>query len=107
MITSKQRAFLRSMSATLEPIFQIGKQGITPDLIAAIDQALEARELVKINVLNNCEECDGDAYALCDIVAGRTQAEPVQVIGHKFTIYRKAEKPKIELPKPGRGKVLK
>ena len=64
-----------------------------------IDQALEARELIKINVLPNCEELEGDAYALCDVVAARTHAEPVQVIGHKFALYRRAEKPQIELPK--------
>ena len=83
----------------MDPIFQIGKSGVTPELISAIDQALEARELIKINVLPNCEELEGDAYALCDVVAARTHAEPVQVIGHKFALYRRAEKPQIELPK--------
>ena len=99
MITSKQRAFLRSMSATIDPIFQIGKQGVTPEVIQAIDQALESRELVKVNVLNNCEELEGDCYEICNMVAARTKAEPVQVVGHKFVIYRAAKKPKIELPK--------
>ncbi len=99
MITSKQRAFLRSMGQTLDPIFQIGKMGVSPDLIEALDKALEARELIKINVLENCEELDGDTYQLCDLVCARTHAEPVQVIGRKMVIYRKAEKPKIGLPK--------
>ena len=103
MITSKQRAFLRSKGQTLEPIFQIGKQGVTPDVIAALDQALEARELIKITVLENCEELDGDAYAICDRICARTHAEPVQVIGRKMVIYRKAEKPKIELPKASKA----
>ena len=104
MITSKQRAYLRHLSATLDPIFQIGKSGITPELVQAVDQALEARELVKINVLNNCEELSGNCYELCDLLAGRTKADPVQVIGHKFVLYRAAKKPKIELPKAKKQK---
>ena len=104
MITSKQRAYLRSLSAVMDPIFQIGKGGVTPELVNAGDQALEARELIKINVLPNCEELEGDAYALCDLVAARTHAEPVQVIGHKFVLYRRAEKPQIALPKTSKKK---
>ena len=50
------------MGQTLDPIFQIGKMGVSPDLIEALDKALEARELIKINVLENCEELDGDTY---------------------------------------------
>lgn len=99
MITSKQRAYLRGLGAALEPIFQIGKMGVSPDVIAAIDDALEARELIKIAVLNNCEECDGNPRKLCDIIIERTHAEPIQVIGHKMVIYRPAKKPKLELPK--------
>ena len=104
MITSKQRAYLRSLAAVIDPIFQIAKGGVTPELVSAIDQALEARELIKINVLPNCEELEGDAYALCDLVAARTQAEPVQVIGNKFVLYRLTEKPQITLPKASKKK---
>ena len=99
MITTKQRAFLRGMGANLDPIFQIGKMGVTPDLVKAISDALEARELIKITVLKNCEECDGDPRALCEIITSRTHSDPVQVIGHKMVIYRAAKKPIIELPR--------
>ena len=54
MLTSKQRAYLRSMANGLETIFHIGKSGVTPELTDAVDNALEARELVKINILDNC-----------------------------------------------------
>ena len=99
MITTKQRAYLRGLGSTLEPIFQIGKLGITPDVINAISDALEARELITIAVLNNCEECGGNIRAICEIITSRTHSDPVQVIGHKMVIYRAAKKPKIELPR--------
>ena len=54
MLTSKQRAFLRSMANGLEPIFHIGKAGVTPELTEAVDSALEAREILKMNILDNC-----------------------------------------------------
>lgn len=95
MITTKQRAYLRSLGHDLEPIFQIGKQGVTPEVVTAIDAALEARELIKVAVLNNCEE---DVREVCEKVYSRTHSEPVQVIGHKFILYRESKKPKIELP---------
>ena len=104
MITSKQRAYLRQLSAMMDPIFQIGKQGVSPEVVQAIDDALEARELIKITVLNNCEELGGDPYELCNLVASRTHAEPVQVVGHRFVIYRASKKPKIELPKAKKAK---
>ena len=95
MITTKQRAYLRSLGHQLTPIFQIGKQGVTPEVVEAISDALEARELIKITVLNNCEE---DVRDICEKIYSRTHSEPVQVIGRKFILYRAAKKPKIELP---------
>lgn len=93
MITTKQRATLRGMANTMEPIFQIGKGGINDNLIQQIDDALEARELIKISVLRNSDE---STRALCGQVTERTGADPVQCIGSKFVIYRKSkEKQKI------------
>lgn len=96
MITSKQRAYLRSLANGLEPIFQVGKSGASPELVKAIDEALEARELIKINILKNCFEEPRD---ICNIISERTHAEGVQVIGRKIVIYRESkENPKIMLP---------
>ena len=86
MLTSKQRAFLRGMANGMDAIFQVGKNGVTPELRDTVYNALEARELVKISVLDN------------NMLASRTGAEVVQVIGNKFVLYRAAKKPVIELP---------
>ena len=96
MLTSKQRAFLRSMANGINPIFQVGKNGVTPELRDTVNNALEARELVKINVLDNNLI---DAASAAEMLASRTGAEVVQVIGNKFVLYQKAKKPVIELPK--------
>lgn len=99
MITSKQRAYLRKLSHTLEPIFQIGKDGISDSLIDGIDMALNKREILKVHIL---ETALLDTRETCDAVAERLNAEPVQAIGNKFILYRKAEDEKyrkIELPK--------
>lgn len=95
-LTSKQRAYLKSLSGKVEPIFQIGKSSLTPSLTEAVDDALEKRELVKISVLKNCND---DPKELADIVAERTHSAVVQVIGKRFILYRPSrKKPKIELP---------
>ncbi|MCD7818770.1 MAG: ribosome assembly RNA-binding protein YhbY [Lachnospiraceae bacterium] len=96
-MTSKQRAYLKSLAMNLEPIFQIGKSSLTPELTAAIDEALAARELIKISVLQNCMD---DPHELAQIVAERTHGQVVQVIGKKIVLYRpgKDNKRKIELP---------
>lgn len=96
MITTKQRAYLRKLVHDMDPIFQVGKSGVTPELTKAIDDALEARELIKVAVLNNCEE---DVRSICEKITSRTHSDPVYVIGHKFSIYRPSQKPLIELPK--------
>ena len=96
-MTSKQRAYLRSLAQTMDPIFQIGKSGITPEMTTAVSEALEKRELIKLSVLKNCFE---EPKELAETMAGRTHAEVVQVIGRKITLYRPAkENPKILLPK--------
>lgn len=99
MITSKQRAYLRKISHTIEPIFQIGKDGVTETLIAALDEALEKREILKVHILENALL---DTRRTCDDIAKRLNAEPVQAIGSKFIIYRQARDEKnikVELPR--------
>lgn len=99
MITSKQRAFLRKEAHGLQPIFQIGKSGITEELLSGIAQALEARELVKIHIL---ETALLDTRPTCDELAKALKAEPVQAIGSKFVLYKQAKNiknRKLELPK--------
>ena len=96
MLTSKQRAFLRSMANNISPIFHVGKSGITPEFTESVDEALEARELIKINILDNCLL---DTRETAQTIAGRTHSDVVQVIGNRFVLYRPAKKPVIELPK--------
>ena len=94
-MTGKQRAGLRKIAANLQPIFQIGKQGVTENLMKQLDDALEAREIIKITILETAGE---SAKELCNEIAKELNAEPVQAIGNKFTIYRRSVKnPKIEL----------
>ena len=96
-MTSKQRAYLKSLAMTQEPIFQIGKGSLTPEKTKAIAEALEARELIKISVLQNCLD---DPRQIAQVAAERTQAQVVQVIGKKIVLYKegKKDKKKIILP---------
>lgn len=99
MITSKQRAWLRKEAHAIEPIFQIGKEGITETAVNAFEEALEKREIIKIKIL---ETALLDTKEACNEVAEMLNAEPVQAIGNRFTIYRRArheKNRKIELPK--------
>ncbi|MBQ5960215.1 MAG: ribosome assembly RNA-binding protein YhbY [Firmicutes bacterium] len=95
-MTPKQRAYLRSLAQKENAIFQIGKSGVSPEFIQSADDALEKRELIKISVLNNCEE---ELSAAAEKTASRTHSEVVQIIGRKFVLYRASKKPHIELPK--------
>ena len=93
-MTSKQRAYLRSLAMTMDPIFQIGKSSLTPEFTAAINEVLEARELVKISVLKNCMD---EPKELATVLAERTHSEVVQVIGKKIVLYKESKnKKKIE-----------
>ena len=96
-MTSKQRAYLKGLAMTMDPNFQIGKSSLTPENTKAIDEALEARELIKISVLQNCLD---DPKEIAAVVAERTRSQVVQVIGKKIVLYRegKQEKKKISLP---------
>ena len=96
-MTTKQRAYLKSLAMKIEPIFQIGISGMNPGLEEAGSEALETRKLIKISVLNDCGE---DPRELAEIIAGRTRSQVVQVIGKKIVLYRegKDDKKKIILP---------
>ena len=96
-MTSKQRAYLKSLAMTQEPILQIGKSSLTPEFTASVDEALAARELIKISILQNCLE---DPRQMAETLAERTHSQVVQVIGRKIVLYRegKNEKKKIILP---------
>ncbi len=94
---SKQRAYLKGLAMNITPIFQIGKSSLTPELTKAVDEALAARELIKISVLQNCLD---DPRAIAEYLSERTHSDVVQVIGKKIVLYRegKDNKKKIILP---------
>ena len=92
MLTSKQRAALRAMANDMVPIIQIGKSGIGEELIETVDAALEARELIKLTVLDSAPL---DARAACEELTERLGADGVAVIGRKVTLYRPSKKKKV------------
>ena len=96
-MTTKQRAYLKSLAMTMDPIFQIGKNSMTPELTKAVTEALQARELIKISVLKICAD---DPRDLADMMAERTKSQVVQVIGKKIVLYKegKEKNKKIQLP---------
>ena len=95
-MNSKQRAYLKGLAMTMEPILQIGKSSVTPENIEAVREAIEDRELVKINVLKNCLN---DPKEIAQVIAERTRSEVVQVIGRKIVLYKESKEHKrIYLP---------
>lgn len=97
MLTGKQRSYLRKLSNKMNPIFQVGKSGMTDNMIKQFDEGLEARELVKTSVLKNSLF---DAREAAENIAEETGAEIVSVIGNKFVLYRESKKKKvINIPK--------
>ena len=95
-MTSKQRAYLKGLAMNIEPVFQIGKYGLTPEVTEAVRETFNTRELVKIGVLKNCME---DPKQMADMLADRTGAQVVQVIGKKIVLYKESKNhKKIELP---------
>ena len=95
-MNSKQRAYLGSLASSMTPIFQIGKASLTPEIISALDEALEKRELIKVSVLKNCID---DPREIAAMISERTHSEVVKVIGKKMIFYRQQKKnPKIKLP---------
>lgn len=103
-MTTKQRAYLKGLAMSIEPLFQCGKSSVTPEFVAAISEALEKRELIKISVLQNCAD---DPKELGIMLSERTRSQLVQVIGKKIVLYKEAKdekKRKIELPKAPKKK---
>lgn len=96
-MTSKQRAYLKGLAMVMDPIFQLGKSSLTPEFTEAVSEALEARELIKINVLKNCMD---EPKELAIVLSERTKSQVVQVIGRKIVLYKegKDDKKKIVLP---------
>ena len=90
-MTSKQRAYLKSLAMKITPILQIGKSSVTPELISAVDEALEARELIKMHILKNCFD---DPRSIAEVLADRTHSSVVHVIGRKIVLYRPAKEEK-------------
>ena len=96
MLTGKQRAYLRGLANTQEPILHVGKDGVGENLVRQADDALEARELIKGTVLQNCPITAREAL---DAICAATGADPVQTIGNRFVLYRAKKKdPVIGLP---------
>lgn len=95
MLNSKQRAALRSMAAQIQPIMQIGKGGVSENLAKTVSDALEARELIKLSVLENCDYTTRD---IAEELAEATESEVVAVIGRRVVLYRESKtKKKIEV----------
>ena len=96
-LSSKQRAYLMSLASSLNPVFQVGKASLTPEMVEAVSECLNKNELIKIGVLKNCVD---DPREIGQTIAERTHSTLVQVIGKKIVLYRPdKDKPKIELPK--------
>ncbi|MDE7232429.1 MAG: ribosome assembly RNA-binding protein YhbY [Lachnospiraceae bacterium] len=96
-LTSKQRAYLKSLANSLDPIFQVGKSSLTPEFTESVGDAFNTRELLKIAVLKNCAD---DPREIAQAVAERTHSQVVQVIGKRIILYKPDKKnPKIVLPK--------
>ncbi len=99
MLTSKQRAKLRSIAQSYDPIFYIGKSGLSDEIMNQLENAINARELIKLGVQENCEYSAREA---ADIIAPKLNADVVAVIGRKFVLWRRSRDPKkrvIELGK--------
>lgn len=95
-MTSKQRSYLKGLAMNIEPLFQIGKSGLTPEVTQAVSEAFNTKELIKLSVLKNCLE---DPREIADIISERTKSQVVQVIGKKIILYKESkEHKKIELP---------
>ncbi len=97
MLTGKQKRFLRALATNIDPIVQVGKQGLTENVMFSLNEALEARELVKIKVLKNCMEETKD---VAEEITEKSAANLVQVVGRNIVLYRpNKDNPQITLPK--------
>ncbi|SDW26171.1 RNA-binding protein [Marinococcus luteus] len=97
MLNNKQKRTLRREAHSLKPLFQIGKEGMNEQIINHVDEAIEKREILKVNLLQNCME---DKHEVASELAEGTGSEVVQVIGNTIVLYRRSkDNPGIELPK--------
>lgn len=97
MLTSKQRAYLRSLANSIDTILMVGKGGLSDQIYKTADEAITARELIKGKVLESCEL---SVREVANLIANEIKADVVQVIGTKFVLYRKNEdEPVIVLPR--------
>lgn len=87
-MTSKRRAYLKGCAMKLDTILHIGKSGVTPEITQSVQEALEARELIKLNVLKNCMY---DIREISETIADRTHSEIIQVIGRKIILFKEAK----------------
>ena len=87
-MTTKERAYLKGLAANLEPVFQSGKAGLTPEVTEAVRETFNTRELVKLAVLKNCME---DPRQIAGFIADRTGSSVVQVIGRKIVLYKESK----------------
>ena len=95
-MTSKQRAYLKGLASTMDIVVHVGKSSLTPEIIEAVKEALDARELIKIGVLKNCAD---DPKEIAQVISERTHSTVVHVIGKKIVLYKESkDKPKIKLP---------
>ncbi|AFJ62769.1 MULTISPECIES: ribosome assembly RNA-binding protein YhbY [Bacillus] len=96
MLTGKQKRFLRSKAHHLTPIFQVGKGGVNENMVKQIAEALEARELIKVSVLQNCEDDKND---VAEALVKGSRSQLVQTIGNTIVLYKESKENKqIELP---------
>ncbi|MCH5280229.1 MAG: ribosome assembly RNA-binding protein YhbY [Lachnospiraceae bacterium] len=96
-MTSKQRAYLKGLAMNIDPVMQIGKSSLTPELTEAVGEAFNTRELIKVTVLKNCLD---DPKVIAETLAERTRSQVVQVIGKKIVLYKESkDNKKIQLPK--------
>lgn len=96
MLTGKQKRFLRAKAHHLNPIFQVGKGGVNENMVQQISDVLEARELIKVSVLQNCDE---DKDKVAEMLVEGCQAELVQIIGSTIVLYKQSKENKeIVLP---------
>ena len=95
-MTSKQRAYLKGLASSMDPVVHIGKASASPEVVSSVEEALNARELIKLGVLKNCAD---DPRVIAEMIAERTHSTVVQVIGKKIVLYKpNKDKPVIKLP---------
>lgn len=95
MLTTKQKVYLRSLAQTEKPVFQVGQNAISDNMVKTISDYLKKHELVKVSVLKNC---GGDLKEIAFDLAMLTKSECIQIIGRQIVLYKRAKEPKIILP---------